>query len=334
MSSSHPRVPGARRPLLRGVVAIVLVVVLLSLGYSGLFGPAGDSVEIEEFLVTPEESLDDVAEALYARGLVKNTFGFSISYVRMSGSLSVAPGGYELSSGMDAWTVAKILSGPPRLAWVRIPEGYRKEQIAEVLAENLGWTEEEKRQWLTVDTELSSDTKEGVYFPDVYLIATDQTTAEVAARMRERFEHEAQPLLEEAARQGVEWTKVLTIASLIEREAAGAHDMQLIAGIIWNRLETGMPLGIDATLQYIRGEEGAWWPVPQSEDKYLESPYNTYFKPGLPPGPIANPGLESIAAVLTPETTSCFYYLHDYDGDIHCARTYSAHRANIDRYLR
>lgn len=321
-------------PFAYSILTTVFLLILLALSYGGLFGPPGESKESEEFLVTPEESLEDVTRALASRDLIGNTFGFSIAYTLVTGSVEVAPGGYELAPGMDAWTVAEILSGPPRLAFVRIPEGYRKEQIGELFARHLGWTEEEKVQWNTVDTAISSDVLEGVYYPDIYLIPSDQTTAEVAERLRARFAHVSKELYGEAAEEGMEWTTVLTIASLIEREAAGPHDMNLIAGIILNRLEIEMPLGIDATLQYIRGEPGAWWPVPQSEDKYLESPHNTYFKPGLPPHPIANPSLDAIAAVLNPEATNCYYYLHDYKGNIHCATNYRAHVANVNRYLK
>ncbi|MBU1754819.1 endolytic transglycosylase MltG, partial [Patescibacteria group bacterium] len=81
-------------------------------------------------------------------------------------------------------------------------------------------------------------------------------------------------------------------------------------------------------------EENGWWPIPKSEDKYLDSPFNTYQYKGLPPHPIANPGLASIAAALNPTATSCLYYLHDGKGQIHCSKTYSEHLANIRRYLK
>ncbi|MBY0110687.1 endolytic transglycosylase MltG [Patescibacteria group bacterium] len=321
-------------PLAYSLCTFALLIILLGLSYAGLFGPPGKEGEHEEFLVTPEETLEDVSHALAARGLIGNTFGFSIAYAIRHGSVELTPGGYEIAPNMDAWTVATILSEPPRLAWIRVPDGYRKEQTAELFARALGWTEEEKQQWITRDTVIGEDVVEGVYFPDIYLIPSDQSTTEVAERMRARFAHMTKDLRDEAIEKGINWNEALVIASLIQREADGAHDMPLIAGVIWNRLEIDMPLGIDATLQYIRGEPTKWWPVPQSEDKYLESPYNTYFRPGLPPHPIANPSVEAIVAVLNPEETECYYYLHDYDGDIHCASSYNAHRANIDRYLR
>jgi len=145
----------------------------------------------------------------------------------------------------------------------------------------------------------------------------------------------------------------LTLASVIQREAAGTHDMKLIAGILWNRLLDGMRLQVDATVQYVRDDishygvardhyqplesytsQGGWWAPIKPEDKNIASPYNTYRNDGLPPHPICNPGLAAIEAVLNPEETNCFYYLHAPDRKIYCAVTYQEHLKNIETYLK
>jgi UPF0755 protein len=128
--------------------------------------------------------------------------------------------------------------------------------------------------------------------------------------------------------------KILIIASLIQREAAGKKDMNLVSGVIWNRIMSDMPLAIDATLQYAKGTEENWWPQPKSEDKYIDSAYNTYQNKGLPPHPIANPGLAAIDAAMNPSDTSCLYYIHDRYRRIHCSPTYEGHKTNINLYLR
>ena len=110
--------------------------------------------------------------------------------------------------------------------------------------------------------------------------------------------------------------------------------MPIIAGIIWNRLDQKMKLDIDATLQYIKGKAPDWWGKVSADDKNIDSPFNTYKYAGLPPRPIANPGLDAINAVLHPAQTDCIYYLHDSGGQIHCAKTYDEHKLNIDKYLR
>ncbi len=126
----------------------------------------------------------------------------------------------------------------------------------------------------------------------------------------------------------------ITIASIIQREAAGPHDMNLISGIIWNRIFKGMSLELDATLQYAKGDEGNWWPQVTGKDKYIESPYNTYQNKGLPPGAISNPSIDAINAAYNPKKTDCIFYLHDKNRKIHCTKTYAEHKKNVDRYLR
>ncbi len=125
----------------------------------------------------------------------------------------------------------------------------------------------------------------------------------------------------------------IRIASIIQREAAGPHDMRLISGIIWNRMAKGMSLELDATLQYVKGTEDNWWPSVKSKDKYLDSPYNTYKYKGVPPGAISNPSIDAINSVYNPQKTDCIFYLHARNRQIHCSKTYEQHLANIRAYL-
>jgi UPF0755 protein len=304
------------------------------LSYAHLFGPPGADTTEQSFVVSPGETPGDIADRLKTAGLIKSEFAFRIAYLEDLAGRGARPGGYELSPAMDAWTVASTLAESPYLAWVTIPPGLRKEQIADLLTQDLSWTDAEKEEWVTIDTAPSPSYVEGVYYPDTYLIPSDDTPAEVAQRLRDRFAEVFQPYAEAAAAQNIKWTTVLTIASLIEREAAGP-DMKLIAGIIWNRLDKGMALQLDASLQYIKGNDvTGWWPVVHSDDKYLDSPFNTYAHTGLPPHPIAEPSLAAIAAVLNPATTTCIFYLHDPTGQIHCSATYKGQVANVDKYLK
>lgn len=140
------------------------------------------------------------------------------------------------------------------------------------------------------------------------------------------------------------------IASIIQREAAGNSDMRIISGIIWNRIFKGMTLDMDATLQYAKASEEStqdsnglllastdstivWWPKVASEDKYIDSPFNTYQNKGLPPIAISNPSLKAIAAALDPAKTDCLFYLHDNNRGFHCEKTYEAHKKNVQKYL-
>lgn len=327
------RRPSRRHLMIAGIAVLVFLFAFVLL-YARYFGPVTPAaLPATEFIVAPESEFDTIARELKAGGYIKSLTAFRVAYGMRGGLHEIREGGYMLSPSMDVWTVAELLSRPPYLAWITFPPGWRKEQIADYLAKELGWSAEEKRQFIEVDTAPTFEQIEGVYYGDTYLIPSDQAPAQVAARLRDRFEEMFAPYAAQTVEKNVTWTETLIMASLIEREAA-KNDKHLVAGILWNRINDGMRLQVDATLQYIRGEEGNWWPQPRSEDKDLESPFNTYRNSGLPPHPIANPSLESIEAALNPEDTNCLYYLHDGNGQIHCSANYAGHRANVDRYLR
>ena len=127
----------------------------------------------------------------------------------------------------------------------------------------------------------------------------------------------------------------LTVASLIQREAAGSDDMRIISGIIWNRLFLNMNLQIDATVQYAEANArsaGSWWPPVATRNLFLKSPYNTYVNKGLPPTPIANPSVAAVLAALNPVNTDCMFYFHDRMGQFHCSATYAEHVALLKKY--
>lgn len=327
------RRPEKRHLIIVGVASIILLAGFLLL-YSRYFGPVSSAtLPASEFIVAPDSEFETVAQELKAGGYIKSLTAFRIAYGATGHLREIHEGGYMVSPSMDAWTIAGLFSKPPYLAWITFPPGWRKEQIADYLAKKLSWTDEQKQQFIQAGTGGSYPQPEGVYYGDTYLIPSDQDPAQVAARLRGRFEEVFAPYAAQAIEKNVTWQEALIMASLIEREAA-KNDKRLVSAILWNRINDGMRLQADATLQYIRGAEGNWWPQPRSEDKDLVSPFNTYKNSGLPPYPITNPSLESIEAALNPEDTSCIYYLHDSNGLIHCSVSYAGHRANIDRYLR
>lgn len=322
-----------RRWFLRIVGGAVTAIILFLLCYSYFFGPADRTGIPEQVLIAPGTEIPAVAAQLEEQGFVNSEWALRFALVQKAHGRPIRPGAYMVSKDMDVLMVARVLVGQPTMAFVTFPSSIRKEQMGEILAESLGWSEEEIREWNTIATEPDPDFREGVYFPDTYLIPTDQSPSQVAARMRGRFTDVFAPYADQAREKGIAWTDVLTLASIVDREASKT-DRELVAAILWNRLDIGMRLQADATLQYIRGAQGNWWPVPTSADKYLESEFNTYMYAGLPPHPINNPTLESIAAVLNPQPTNCIYYLHDADHQIHCALTYAEHENNIDAHLR
>lgn len=322
------------KPLLIGFSFFAIAVILIALIHAALFGPRARTGVAVEFIVSPEMTIQEVGSHLQTEGLVRSGWVFQIAYALLRGDASVRAGGYRLSSAMDTWAIAKTLGQAPYLAWVSIPSGLRKEEVAETLKEQLSWTSEQEEVWLSASNASSTELLEGVFFPDTYLIPSDQSPEQVLERLRDRFESETAPYQALAQERSLPWKDVLVLASLIERESA-KNDKKLVSGILWNRLNKKMLLQVDATLQYVTGsKDTGWWSAPSSEDKYVESPFNTYIHTGLPPAPIATPSLASIDAALNPQKTACLYYLHDARGRIHCSTTYKGHLANIRLYLR
>lgn len=313
---------------------MVAVAVLLfgGMSYSHLFGPTHASGETVQFLVEPGQTVPEVAAELKEGGFVRSRLLARFILDRSAGEKGIRPGAYDVSRKMDLWTLSKTLTSMPHLVFITIPPSVRKEEIGELLAEELFWGPEQEAAWEEA-TSLDTGLPEGVYYPDTYLIPSDQPPAQIAARLRGRFTDVFAKYAQEAEEQGLAWKDVLTLASIVDREASKT-DRALVAGILWNRLDIGMPLQADATLQYVAGAAGAWWDAPHADYKYIDSPFNTYKYAGLPPHPIDNPTVESVEAVLNPERTGCMYYLHDADHQIHCSLTYAGQKANVERYLR
>ncbi|HOX30285.1 MAG TPA: endolytic transglycosylase MltG [Candidatus Paceibacterota bacterium] len=296
-------------------------------------GPA-EPEDLERFVVAlSEETSGQTAKNLLDRGFIKDEAEF---LEKLSGRKinAIAPGGYKISKKMDADQIADTLSASPYMKWAVIPEGLRKEEIADFLAQVLKWDAAKREQWIAAYSLDKPEYNEGVYFPDTYLIPVDEDPAAVAKRFIDKFNEKFAPYLVRFNEQNIKWTTGLTLASIVQREAANDADMPLIARILWNRLEREIPMSCDATLQYVRGDEGnGWWAPITLADKKIKSPYNTYLNKGLPPFPICNPGLAAIEAVLDPAESDCLYYLHDADRITRCAETYAEHESNIKAYL-
>lgn len=206
--------------------------------------------------------------------------------------------------------------------------GNRKEEVATHIGDILRWSEAEKQAFLDAVVSQEPVLDEGKFYPGEYVTHRYAKPQEVADMLLTEFDTEVLSRYTQEVEQQVPLTDALTIASLLEREASDFQNMREVAGVIWNRLFIGMPLQLDATLQYARANQGTsrnWWPNPAPVDKYIDSPYNTYDRTGLPPGPIANPSSEAVYAALNPIVTDCYYYFHTNDGQYFCSVTYEEH---------
>lgn len=237
----------------------------------------------------------------------------------------------------------------PTKRFVYIYAGMRREEMVEKYSKILNWDEKDKR-WFIASAPADPENGgyyEGYFMPKSYYVDKDATGKEVGEMMNDEFiETVSEEILSEddpsstrtiernGKKEVINLDTAVRIASIIQREAAGPKDMPLVAGIIWNRIFLGMKLDLDATLQYVKGDEENWWPQVQSKDKYLDSPYNTYKYKGVPPGAISNPSIEAIDAVYHPQKTDCIFYIHDANRNIHCAKTYEEHKRNVETYLK
>jgi len=172
---------------------------------------------------------------------------------------------------------------------------------------------------------------EGYLFPDTYFFSPSADAAAIVAVMRANFDMNTALISEEITASHRPLSDIVIMASLIEKEARTEESKRMVAGILWNRLERGMPLQVDAVFGYIFERDTY---SPSLTDLRVNSPYNTYTHKGLPPGPIANPGIESINAALHPAETNYLYYLTGSDTLMHYATTFAGHQANRNKYLK
>ena len=288
------------------------------------------TVGTDRFVVSLPDTPDTISSNLLSGGYITDATAFT----NLIGTKIISPGAYKISTGWTSLQLLQVLSAKPYMKWVVIPPGLRKEEIAALLASTLGWTKKQTAEFINVDTTTNPNYIEGVYAPDTYLIPVAETTAQVTTRLIDQFNENFASYLPQFTAKDIKWTSALTLASIVQREAANTTDMPLVAGILWNRLDQGMELDVDSTLQYARGNTGlGWWAPITVADKNIDSPFNTYTHTGLPPHPISNPSIDAIDAVLNPTTTDCLYYIHDKNHMIHCAVTYAEQQANIAEYL-
>jgi UPF0755 protein len=218
--------------------------------------------------------------------------------------------------------------GSPVSRIIVIWPGERKEEVAKNVGGVLRWTATDRQKFIDLVDNTDPILTEGKYYPGHYVTHRRATPEEIATMIYEEFSTEILDRYTEEVREVVPLEDAIVIASLLEREASDFNNMREISGVIWNRLFIDMPLQLDATLQYARGSrsyETRWWPRVVPQDKFIDSPFNTYQNKDLPPGAISNVSSESILAALNPIKTNCIYYFHSKNREYYCSTTYEEH---------
>lgn len=314
------------------VLALVSITVV-SLGVWWVLQPARpDQIGTQAFIVPKGQATKIIGQRLEQAGLIKNDLLFPLVVRWLGLNSKLQAGTFQLSPSWSVSKIAQQLTQGTNDVWVTLPEGWRREEVAEYFAA-------QELPDFDADEFLELTKKqEGMLFPDTYLVPRQVNAAGLQAILAVTFDKKVtQGLSEELAASKFSLNQVLTLASIIEREAADPAQMRLVSGVLYNRLAIKMPLQVDATLQYVKGYSSAeknWWATPLAADKTLKSPFNTYLNAGLPPAPIASPGLNAIKAALSPQDSDYLFYIHDEQGKLHLAKTLAEHNANVEKYLR
>lgn len=306
--------------------------------------PAGTGQEPVELEVEPGMTAGEALTRLAQLGVVEDTTLLD-RYLRYRGlDRGIEAGRYVLSGAMSHRELARALqSASTEVVSLTVPEGWRAQQIAEEIESlGVGITEEEfmtaaqgRPDAYSFSSELPAEGGlEGFLFPDTYFLDQDSGAVDVVQAMLDNFESKFTPDLRRGFEgQGLSLYEAVTLASIVEREAIVAEERPRIASVFLNRLALGMNLEADPTVQYALGRQpdGTWWKAGLTQaDLAIPSPYNTYLNPGLPPTPIANPGLASLEAVARPAETAFLYFRAACDGSgrHQFAVTFEEHVAN------
>jgi UPF0755 protein len=261
------------------------------------------------FTIENGDSLRKISRELKEDGVIKSRVAFETFVILFGGEKHILPGDYLLNPSLNVYELANSIANGKRnfvLVKITIPEGFTNTEIAELASLKIKGFSKEKFLNLAKG-------KEGYLFPDTYYLFPGDDEESLFGLMSENYLKKVKPLLPATYPGGsnpeeIE-KEIITMASIIEKEAIGDIDRNLISGILWNRLKINMPLQVDAAPE-------------------------TYKTKGLPESPIANPGVESIKAAIYPEASSYLFYLHGKDGMIHFAKTFEEHKKNKFKYLK
>lgn len=327
-----------------GIIILAIAIILSALFLAGDKKEAGKIVNFE---IKKGENIWNTASNLKKEGVIESKIYFVWYVYKNDYRGKIKAGKYILSSDLKTSEIVMLLSEGDKgedkeSKKITFPEGFSLKQMGERLAEN-GFSKDDfleltkKPQYFKdkYQIELLGDIPEGrdlegYLFPDTYFFFVDEDEEIIIKKMLENFEKKVSlDMQTEINRQGKNISEIITMASIIEKEVKTPEDKKVVSGIFYNRKEMGQAFQSCATLAFILGENKKQYSY---EDTQIESPYNTYLYPGLPPGPIANPGLDSILAAIYPSENNYIYFLNNPEtGETIFSNTLEEHNANKDR---
>ncbi len=302
------------------------------------------SRDAESVVVTVElgSATDNISVNLKKLELIPSRFGFKL-YVRLiKAAKDFQPGEFTIKKGSNYATIVSLMTSVASdEVTITFPEGLNIEQMTDRIEKSfgVGWgtkwlTGLQDQKWSETYSLVSDESLEGYLFPDTYRVSRSGFPNDLTYKLLTNFSEKLSPELRvEIANQGKTIHEVLTLASIIEKEVTTDADRAKVADLFWRRLDAGMALQADSTVHYVVGNDDK--NVYTSDlDRSVDSLYNTYKYPGLPPGPICNPSLPAIKAVIYPESNDAWYFLTDAEGNVHYARTNDEQNENKVLYLK
>ncbi|MSR71221.1 MAG: endolytic transglycosylase MltG [Candidatus Taylorbacteria bacterium] len=271
-------------------------------------------------------NLNSLSILLKNSSLIRSATFFKFVVTLNGGQKKIIAGDYFFRTPLSAAELAsRITKGKFAITSLKItiPEGIRTKEIAKIFASKLKEFNVNEFLWLARD-------KEGYLFPDTYLFYPQTRAQEVYDTMTDNFNKKIEANKDTIAKFGRPLKDIITMASIVEKEANTFEDKKMVAGVLWRRIKIDMPLQVDVTFSFIYGTTTTKIYL---SDLKVASPYNTYINKGLPPGPITNPGLNSIIATITPTDNPYLFYLSDKSGIMHYAINHDGHLVNKRKYL-
>jgi len=322
---------------------LLFVTLIFSLGgsfYLYHFMNEKNTTKVESsFNVLEGEDVRQITKNLQQKGLIKHDLPFLV-YLKLNGlSGKIIAGEYRIMPESTPIQIVEILTGGKVTTdKITIREGWTNNQIGDYLEEKKIVTKAEflsaankNYDYDFLENKPADASLEGFLFPDTYQIPAKITADIIVKKMLENFDSKlTQQLKEESLKSGLNIYQVVTLASIVEREVAKPEDRELVAGVFLSRMKESMPLESCATIQYILKENKEKLTF---EETRIPSPYNTYLNPGLPLGPIGNPGIDSIKAVINPKLTEYRYFLSA-DGITYYSKTLAEHEEKKAKYLK
>ncbi len=310
----------------RTLITLVTIGAIAGFGYVYLIEPPA-AFPVNKLVEVPSgQSLGQVAETLKANGVIKSTLAFQAVTMVMGQERSVHAGDYLFKEPKSVFSIARALSRgafglePTR---IRIPEGATTRLMATIYQSQL-------ERFNAANFLAEAQPMEGYLFPDTYFFLPNADENTVIKAMRQAFDDKIAEIQPQIASSTRSFEDIIIMASILEREARIPEDRRMIAGVLWNRIDKGMALQVDATFLYQVGKSTFQLTL---EDLRTDSPYNTYTNKGLPPGPIGSPSLDSIMAAANPTKNNNLFYLADNTGVTHYSRTYEEHLRKKRLYL-